>query len=86
MRQINLATEKTAVCKNSTDRCCLITHPAARVRLISLFGRSKMLFEVKPYEKIPSRSLGVVWLKDSPLSKASEELISYFDDNKISEI
>ena len=47
---------------------------------------SGKLFEVKPIEKIPSRNLGVVWLKDSPLSKASEELISYFDDNEMSEI
>jgi LysR family cyn operon transcriptional activator len=47
---------------------------------------SGKLFEVKPVEKIPPRNLGVVWLKDSPLSKASEELTSYFDDNKISEI
>jgi LysR family cyn operon transcriptional activator len=47
---------------------------------------SGKLFEVKPIEKIPPRNLGVVWLKDSPLSKASEELISYFNDNRISEI
>lgn len=44
------------------------------------------LFEVKPIEKIPPRNLGVVWLKDTPLSKASEELIGYFDDNQIPEI
>ncbi len=47
---------------------------------------SGKLFEVKPIEKIPSRNIGVVWLKDSPLSKASEELISYFGDNKVPEI
>lgn len=47
---------------------------------------SGKLFEVKPYEKIPPRNLGVVWLKDSPLSKASEELISYFEDNEMPEI
>jgi DNA-binding transcriptional LysR family regulator len=37
------------------------------------------LFEIKPIEKIPPRSLGVVWLKDTPLSKASEELINCLD-------
>lgn len=47
---------------------------------------SGKLFEVRPIEKIPPRNLGVVWLKDSPLSKASEELISYFDDNTVPEI
>ena len=47
---------------------------------------SGKLFEIKPIEKIPPRNLGVVWLKDSPLTKASEELISYFDDNIVPEI
>ena len=44
------------------------------------------LFEVKPIEKIPSRSIGVVWLKESLLSKASEELINYFDYTETSDI
>lgn len=44
------------------------------------------LFEVKPIEQIPSRSIGVVWLKNAPLSKASIELINYFDYSETSDI
>jgi DNA-binding transcriptional LysR family regulator len=46
---------------------------------------SGKLFEIRPIEKLPARSLGVVWLKDSLLSKASEELISYFDSSTTAE-
>lgn len=44
------------------------------------------LHEIKPIEKIPPRKMGVAWLKDVPLSKASIELISILDYNDISEI
>ncbi|MCX7709733.1 MAG: LysR family transcriptional regulator [Clostridia bacterium] len=40
------------------------------------------LFEVKPIEKIPSRHIGVTWLKNVPLSPAAKEMISnleYFE-------
>jgi DNA-binding transcriptional LysR family regulator len=46
---------------------------------------SGKLFEIRPIEKLPARSLGVVWLKDSLLSKASEELITYFDSSTTAE-
>jgi DNA-binding transcriptional LysR family regulator len=36
---------------------------------------SGRLYEIKPTEPIPPRSIGVAWLKDVPLSKASQELI-----------
>jgi Transcriptional regulator len=37
------------------------------------------LYEINPIEKIPPRFIGVAWLKDVPLSKASRELISLLD-------
>jgi len=33
------------------------------------------IYEIKPVEKIPPRSIGAVWLKDVPLSTAARELI-----------
>ncbi len=33
------------------------------------------LYEIKPIEKIPPRSIGAAWLKDVPLSIAAKELI-----------
>lgn len=44
------------------------------------------LFEIKPAEKIPPRSIGAVWLKDVPLSHASRELIGTLDQNEVPEI
>lgn len=40
------------------------------------------LFEVKPIEKIPPRSIGAAWLKDVPLSAAAKELIKQLDYNE----
>ena len=34
------------------------------------------LYEIKPIEKIPPRSIGIAWLKNVPLSKASNEIIN----------
>lgn len=39
------------------------------------------LYEVKPIEKIPSRSIGVARLKDVPLSIAANELIGHLDND-----
>lgn len=47
---------------------------------------SGRLYEIKPIEKIPPRSIGVTWLKDVPLSAASTELINLLDYNEVSEI
>lgn len=44
------------------------------------------LYEIKPIEKIPPRSIGVAWLKDVPLSKASNEIISLLDNNEFPDI
>jgi len=44
------------------------------------------LYEIKPIERIPPRSIGVAWLKDVPLSKASNEIISLLDYNELSDI
>lgn len=44
------------------------------------------LYEIRPIEKIPCRSIGVAWLKDVSLSKASQELISILDYNEVSDI
>ncbi len=43
------------------------------------------LYEVKPIERIPPRHIGVAWLKEVPLSRASMELISLLNDNKPTE-
>lgn len=45
-----------------------------------------ILYEIKPLEKIPPRSIGVAWLNDIPLSKASVELINLLGNNDESEI
>ncbi len=37
------------------------------------------LYEIKPIEKIPPRSIGIAWLKNVPLSKASNEIINILD-------
>lgn len=42
---------------------------------------SGRLHEIKPIERIPPRYVGVAWLKDVPLSRASLELISLLNDN-----
>lgn len=39
------------------------------------------LYEIKPIERIPSRSVGVAWLKDVPLSIAANELIGHLDND-----
>lgn len=44
------------------------------------------LFEIKPIEKIPSRSIGVTWLKNVPLSSAAWKLINNLDYYETSEI
>lgn len=44
------------------------------------------LFEVRPIEPIPARSIGVTWVKDVPLTKASKELIGYLDYHETSDI
>jgi len=44
------------------------------------------LFEVKPIEKISPRSIGVTWLKNVPLSKASNELINILDYTEYEEL
>lgn len=44
------------------------------------------LYEIKPIEKIPPRSIGVTWLKNVPLSSAAKVLISnldYLDNSEI---
>jgi DNA-binding transcriptional LysR family regulator len=47
---------------------------------------SGRLHEIKPIEKIPVRSIGVVWLRDVPLSTASRELITQLDNGEVFEI
>ena len=37
------------------------------------------LYEIKPIEKMPPRSIGIAWLKNVLLSKASNEIINLFD-------
>jgi LysR family transcriptional regulator, cyn operon transcriptional activator len=44
------------------------------------------LFEIKPIEKIPPRSIGAVWLKDVPLSTAAGDLVKNLDDGRKYEI
>ena len=44
------------------------------------------LFEIKPIEQIPSREIGVTWMKDVPLSRASNEMIGLLDYNIESDI
>lgn len=44
------------------------------------------LYEVKPIEPIPSRSIGVAWLKNVPLSTAAKELIRHLDYFETSDI
>ncbi len=47
---------------------------------------NRNLYEVKPIEKIPARSIGVTWLKNVPLSSAAKALISnldYLDNSEI---
>lgn len=44
------------------------------------------LYEIKPIQGIPPRSIGVTWLKSLPLSAASNELINLLDFNDTSEI
>lgn len=39
----------------------------------------KQLYEIDPVEKIPPRSIGIAWLKNVPLSKASNEIINILD-------
>lgn len=46
----------------------------------------EMLYEIKPIEKIPSRNIGVTWLKNVPLSSAAKALISNLDYMETSEI
>ncbi|NSW92469.1 MAG: hypothetical protein HPY74_17730 [Firmicutes bacterium] len=38
------------------------------------------LYEIKPIERIPPRTIGAVWLKDVRLSTAANELIRHLDD------
>ncbi len=45
-----------------------------------------LLYEIKPVEKIPSRHIGVTWLKNVPLSSAAKVLISNLDYQETSEI
>ncbi len=44
-----------------------------------------ILYEIKPVEKIPSRYIGVTWLKNVPLSSAAKVLISNLDYLETSE-
>jgi LysR family transcriptional regulator, cyn operon transcriptional activator len=44
------------------------------------------LYEIIPIEKIPTRSIGTVWLKDVSLSTAAGELIKNLDDDRKYEI
>jgi len=44
------------------------------------------LYEIKPIEKIPPRNISVAWMKDMPLSVASNELISLLDNGESLEI
>jgi len=47
---------------------------------------SRRLYEIKPIERIPPRSIGAVWLKDVPLSIAARELIGQLDRDEEYEI
>jgi DNA-binding transcriptional LysR family regulator len=38
--------------------------------------KNGQLYEIKPIEEIPPRSVGITWLKNVPLSKASSEIIN----------
>ena len=44
------------------------------------------LYEIKPIEKIPPRTIGVAWLKDMPLSAAAIKLIDILDYQVTSDI
>jgi len=44
------------------------------------------LYEIRPIEKIPPRSIGAAWLKDIPLSVAAKELIDSLEYYDIGEI
>lgn len=44
------------------------------------------LYEIKPIEKIPPRSVSAVWLKDVPLSIAAKELIENLEYHEMYEI
>jgi DNA-binding transcriptional LysR family regulator len=44
------------------------------------------LYEIRPVEKIPPRSIGAAWLKDMPLSTASLEVINSLDYDEQSDI
>lgn len=46
----------------------------------------EMLYEIKPIEKIPTRNIGVTWLKNVPLSSAANALISSLDSMEPPEI
>lgn len=43
------------------------------------------LYKINLIEKIPSRSMGIAWLKNVPLTSAAKELIKYFEYNEPSE-
>ena len=47
---------------------------------------SGRLYEIRPVERIPPRSIGAAWLKDVPLSSAARELIGQLDNNEAFEI
>ncbi len=38
--------------------------------------KNRLIYEIKPIEQIPPRNVGIVWLKNVPLSKASNEIIN----------
>ena len=42
--------------------------------------KSGKLYEIKPADPIPPRSIGAAWLKDVPLSTASKEFIGILDE------
>jgi DNA-binding transcriptional LysR family regulator len=44
------------------------------------------LFEIKPIEQIPPREIGIAWMKDVPLSNASQKLISLLEYNEVTDI
>lgn len=46
---------------------------------------NRRLYEIKPVERIPSRHIGVTWLKNVPLSSAAKVLISNLDYLETSE-
>ena len=47
---------------------------------------SGRLYEVKPIESIPPRTIGAAWLKDVALSTAANELIGHLDNHEEYEI